>query len=70
MTAKCKRCGKEFEPHPVPLATIKWSTCCETCECRNFMDGLGLPTHPALLDRHTKRPTITEEEYFKELKKG
>lgn len=33
------------------------------------MDGLGLPTPPEMLDRHTKRPTLTDAEYRKEMLK-
>ena len=31
------------------------------------MDGLNLPTPPAMLDKFTTRPTLTDEEYRREM---
>lgn len=65
-TATCKRCGKLFVP------TLRFgkrlSTCCDNCSFRNLMDGLGMPTPPELLDKHTKVPTLSDEEYRRKLK--
>lgn len=68
-TDKCKRCGATFTPKPTGLAVTKMTTCCETCQCRNIFDGLGLPTPPEMLDPYTKIPTLTDAEYRKELHK-
>lgn len=65
---KCKRCGKPFEPRPTRLKGIPMTRCCEECACRNFFDGLDLPTHPSLLDKHTKNPTLTPEEWRRKIK--
>jgi hypothetical protein len=60
----CKRCEKPFTPRPIHLGGTKRMTrMCEDCQFRNLMDGLGLPTPPCLLDRHTKVPTLSEREY-------
>lgn len=68
-TATCKRCGKVFIPRPLPtLAAL--ASCCGGCQLRNLLDGLGLPTPPAMLDRWTKRPCLTEEEYLRKTVEG
>jgi hypothetical protein len=64
--SKCKRCGKDFEP-TLLKALNKLSTHCITCMCRNLHDGLGLPTPPELLDKHTLKPTLSEEEFMRKL---
>jgi hypothetical protein len=64
----CRRCGKPFTPKPTKLKTIPMTRCCETCACRNFFDGLDLPTPPSLLDAHTKHPALTDAEWRKKLK--
>lgn len=43
------------------------SLCCEDCQFRNIMDGLGLPTPPEMLDPHTKDPALTDAEYRKKI---
>lgn len=63
----CKRCGTPFKPEWLD-AINKMSSCCATCQVRNLHDGLGLPTPPSLLDKHTLRPTLTREEYYRKLK--
>src|ERR1035437_2530437 len=67
LLGRCKRCGKPFEPKPIRLKTKTMTECCETCQCRNFFDGLDMPTPPALLDRYTKLPTLTDKEWHKKL---
>ena len=64
----CKRCQKPFEPRWLKELR-KQSECCIDCSYRNLMDGLDLPTPPEYLDRHTKHPTLTQEEYKKEVSK-
>ena len=66
MTA-CLRCGRPFEPQLVKLATIRLTRHCEDCGVRNILDGLGLPTPPGMLDRHTRRPALTDEEFRRKL---
>jgi len=34
---------------------------------RNLFDGLGVPTPPEFLDRYTKHPTLSEEEFRRKL---
>ena len=63
---RCKRCGVEFESKFLDVIK-KWSTCCELCSVRNFMDNTGLPTPPAMLDRFSKGPTLSQEEYQREI---
>ncbi len=58
----CKRCGKSFEPRYLD-ALKTMSTHCDTCGVRNIFDGLGFHTPPCLLDKHTKKPTLTESEF-------
>jgi len=67
LLAACIRCGKPFKPEPTGLQITKMSTCCDECKFRNLMDGLDLPTPPEMLDRHTKLPTLTDEEYRRKL---
>ncbi len=64
----CKRCGKRFKPTMLK-AIRKKSTCCEMCQVRNVLDGLGMATPPALLDRHTRRPMLTDEAWRKEMER-
>jgi hypothetical protein len=64
----CKRCGEPFEPRLLERLQ-KMSTHCGVCEARNLFDGLDLPTPPRFLDRHTKRPTLSEREFQAELQK-
>ena len=64
----CKRCGATFEPEFIK-SLKKFHSFCPTCRTRNLFDGLGLPTPPILLDRHTKRPTLTKAEFSKEIAK-
>lgn len=67
-TMTCRRCGQPFKP---------WSMgdgkeppkCCPSCAMRNLHDALGLPTPPELVDRHTVRPTLSQWEYDRELRK-
>lgn len=63
----CKRCGKLFTPERTRLRKMPFTRCCDTCKVRNLTDGLGLPTPPELLDRYTRVPTLTEEEYRRKL---
>lgn len=65
----CKRCGHLFTPRRTSLKTLKWTRCCDVCGVRNLHDALDLPTPPELLDVHTKHPTLSKEEYAKELSK-
>lgn len=64
----CKRCGKPFTPEPSRLKAMGMTRCCKQCQFRNLMDGLDIPTPPAMLDRHTKVPTLTDREYRKAMK--
>lgn len=68
----CFRCGKPFDEQEVRFAmklkSLREIRFCEMCMFRNLTDGLGLPTHPDMLDRYSKHPTLTEEEYRKKLK--
>lgn len=64
MNAICKRCGKPFKPE---LFLGKPQTCCYPCMFRNLSDGLDMPTPPALLDKFTKHPTLSDAEYQKKL---
>lgn len=66
--AACARCGKPFQPKPTKLKKIPMTRCCETCQCKNFFDGLDLPTPPSLIDRHTKHPTLSDAEWRKKLR--
>lgn len=60
----CIRCGATYRP--MWLVELKqWNRCCATCSVRNLMDALGLPTPPNLLDAHTKKPTLTQDEYYR-----
>lgn len=63
----CPRCGKPFEPSA--KAAFPESPCCPICQVRNIYDSLDLPTPPHLLDQHTRLPTLTDEEYRKQLEK-
>lgn len=64
--ATCKRCGKQFKPRRLKLLN-KMADCCEACGIRNLCDGLGLPTPPELLDRHTKLPALTRRDFWAQL---
>ena len=64
----CNRCGNPFKPEWVPVLK-QWNRCCSVCSVRNLMDGLGLPTPPELLDAHTKKPTLTNEEYHRKMER-
>lgn len=59
----CNRCGEPFEPRPTRLKKLGMTRCCEKCQFRNLMDGLGLPTPPDMIDRHTRHPALTQDEY-------
>ena len=64
MSAICKRCGEPFESATIDAGTLQIKLShCETCQTRNFMDALNLPTPPELIDMHSKRPTLSEREY-------
>lgn len=65
---QCRRCKTFFNPVLLP-AINKMATCCETCRLRNILDGLDLPTPPELLDCHTKHPTLTSQEFAREINK-
>lgn len=67
--ANCKRCGRPFTPEKTRLKKMPMTRCCDECKVRNLMDGLGLPTPPNLLDPFTTRPTLTDQEYKRELAK-
>ncbi len=67
LLSACARCGKPFKPEPTGLKVTKWSTCCDECKCRNLLDNLGLPTPPVMLDKHSKLPTLTREEFRRKL---
>ena len=69
MSAKCRRCGRSFTPKPTGLQKQPMSRMCDTCKVRNLLDLLDLPTPPELLDPHSKNPTLTEDEFCKELAK-
>lgn len=63
----CKRCGALFDPKkgiagPNPLIKPRH---CTTCQTRNLIDGLDMPTPPALLDKFTRHPTLTERQFQK-----
>lgn len=61
---ECPRCHRDFVPHPA--AEYKGDTkFCDACRYRNLMDGLGLPTPPAMVDPYTRRPTLTQAEYLR-----
>jgi len=45
-----------------------WSRHCEMCEYRNLHDGLGLPTPPALIDKYSLRPALTDRDYQNQLR--
>lgn len=63
--AVCKRCEKEFLPKT--LFGKAMSVCCPSCMVRNLSDFLDLPTPPELLDKHTKIPTLTREEFHRKI---
>lgn len=58
MTAICKRCDKPFDPLWMDGQTPR--LCCGACAFRNMLDGLGLPTPPALIDKFTKHPLLLD----------
>lgn len=66
-TAICRRCGEPFTPEPTGLKNMPLTRCCDPCKLRNLHDGLDLPTPPDLLDKHTKHPTLTKEEFYRRL---
>jgi len=43
------------------------STCCDSCSFKNLIDALDLPTPPNLLDPHSKNPTLSAEEFHRQL---
>lgn len=61
--AICRRCGKAFTPQPTNLKSRPMTTFCKECGLRNFLDSLDLPTPPDFLDRYTKHPTLTKDEF-------
>ncbi len=60
----CKRCGAPFPAEWCDSLHKPWS-CCTTCRVRNIFDGLGMVTPPELLDKHTRRPALTQRQYQK-----
>jgi len=64
----CKRCGQPFKPWSMGADDTPCQ-CCPACAVRNLHDFLGLPTPPELVDRHTVRPTLSQWEYDRELRK-
>jgi len=67
-TMTCRRCGRSYKPWKMG-ADDKPCLCCAGCAIRNLHDALGLPTPPELVDRHTVRPTLSQWEYDRELRK-
>lgn len=67
MKAKCQRCGKPFKPKPNKMSATGMTRHCSACQVRNLFDGLGLPTPPEFLDRHTTIPALTGEEWIKKM---
>lgn len=57
----CARCGNPFVPKG-PTERV-----CKTCAYKRFIDVMGLPTPPSLLDKHTEHPTLSDEEYRKKV---
>lgn len=62
----CPRCEKSFDENSKD-ALFPNAVCCPECGMRNLFDGLGMSTPPELLDRHTRKPTLTQEEFRKSL---
>lgn len=65
----CKRCGDNFDPEDglmgkSPLIEPRH---CKTCQTRNLLDGLDLPTPPELLDKHSKHPTLSDRQFQNEI---
>jgi len=67
-TMICKRCGRSYKPWTMG-ADDKPAKCCPACAIRNLHDSCGLPTPPDLVDHHTVRPTLSQWEYDRELRK-
>jgi len=59
----CNRCEKPFEPVWNNRIGF-WSRCCRDCGNRNLYDMLELKTPPALLDKHTVSPALTDDEFL------
>lgn len=62
----CQRCNKPFKSEWRPRLG-HWTRCCSACGFNNLCDALDLPTPPFALDRHTKIPTLTMDEYKRKL---
>lgn len=62
-SASCRRCGGSFIPQPIKSNPKTVTTFCEECQFRNFLDNLDLPTPPDFIDRHTKHPALTKDEF-------
>ena len=63
---RCLRCGNPFVPFETPMGQARH---CRTCAARNIYDFLELPTPPLLLDKHTKIPALTNEEWDSKIRK-
>lgn len=65
--SKCNRCNRLFEPEYNEKYQY-YSRCCKNCGYRNLMDFLDIPTPPELLDKYTKIPCLSKEEYNRKMK--
>lgn len=69
MNQICQRCEKEFIPKERLIKGKPFiPKCCDKCRYNNLIDGLGLPSHPSLLDKHTVNPALTNHEYNKKMR--
>ena len=69
---KCVRCGRPFNAKMLPKFLRKVTPDgrdrhCDTCQTRNLFDGLGMPTPPELLDKHTLKPSLTDRDFQQQL---
>lgn len=67
-TLICPRCNKHFIPEWIDVLA-EWESFCGDCLARNLFDQMGFGTPPGLLDKYTLKPTLTEEEFQRNLRK-
>ena len=67
-TVACQRCGRPFQPEWCDTLA-RWVRFCGTCQARNLFDGFDMMTPPALIDKFSKRPALTESEFQRSLAK-
>jgi hypothetical protein len=66
----CIRCNKPFrlkKLHRALNQKRRGYRFCDLCMVRNFLDGMDEATPPHLIDRFTRNPTLTNEEFNRKL---